>query len=95
MTKHEYASYRSKVFTRYNKLRKVFRDSGWPMAYLNRALGLALSAERFTKKLLEYNTGRHTCDCKDWEFHYRKVRRYTGPCKHMIALDIVPGAVFA
>ena len=89
MTKQEHRSYKSRVFTAYNKMRALFRRNGWDVKYVNRALGLALSYNKLAEKMLRYNTDYHHCDCKDWEFHYRKVRKGTWPCKHMIALDLI------
>ncbi len=78
---------KSELFTAYNKARAELRRAGdvKGIERLNKALGILQSKAYYLGERAEYQPAPETCGCKDWEYHNAKNRKYTGPCKHMLA----------
>lgn len=78
---------KSELFTTYNKMRAAARRDGdtKQIERLNKALGILQSKTYYQGERAEYQPTVGACGCKDWEFHFAARRRYTGPCKHMLA----------
>jgi len=82
---------KSEIFTAYNKLRAAARKAGdvKRIERLNKALGILQSKDYYQGERAEYDPCLYSCGCKDWEFKNAKRRAYTGPCKHMLAEELL------
>lgn len=82
---------KSELFTAYNRLRAAARKAGdtKKVERLNKALGILQSKEYYQGERAEYDPCLYSCGCKDWEFRNAKRRAYTGPCKHMLAEEML------
>lgn len=79
---------KSESFTIYNQLRAALRRAGNEKAIhrLNKALGILQSKNYYNQAEREnYFPTVNSCGCKDWEYRFSNRRKYTGPCKHMLA----------
>jgi hypothetical protein len=87
----------STIFGTYNRLRKVARlNPGMvSMQRLNKALSIAQSHRTLAEKVEAYHPTTCTCGCKDQQYSFAPNRRYTGPCKHELAVMLVSGVVLA
>jgi len=82
---------KSEIFTAYNKARAIARRAGdvKQIERLNKALGILLSKSYYQDEKAAYAPTYFTCGCKDWQYHRAARRAYTGPCKHMLAENLL------
>ena len=78
---------KSLLFTVYNKFRSFARKNPHLLdeKRVNKALGIMQSKAYYAGDRSAYLPSTESCGCKDWEFRFAHRRKYTGPCKHMIA----------
>ena len=90
-TKQNLNTTKSEIFTAYNKLRAALKRSGNEKALqrLNKALGILQSKNYYEGEKANYHPTFESCGCKDWQYRFNKRRRYTGPCKHMLAAQML------
>ncbi len=80
-----------KLLAKYNQLKGVARH--FPqlvdVARLNKALGIAMSNSYFEVDKAEYHTTTCTCGCADYTYSHAPRRHYAGPCKHILAENLL------
>lgn len=88
---------KSELFTAYNKARTAARRQGDNKLIdrLNKALGILQSKDYYAGDRLAYIPTVSACGCKDWEYRHAAKRAYTGPCKHMIAEQMIYAIITA
>lgn len=89
---------KSELFTAYNKARSEARRAGDSklIERLNKALGILQSKAYYNggDRVIYFPTVS-ACGCKDWQYRHAAKRAYTGPCKHMVAEQMLTAAMIA
>ena len=82
---------KSEIFSAYNHLRAELRKAGDTKGIerLNKALGILQSKDYYQGERSVYVPTLTDCGCKDWEFRNAHRRAYTGPCKHILAEQLL------
>ncbi len=86
---------KSEIFTIYNQMRAAARREGdtKKVERLNKALGILQTRAYYTDERADYAPSAQYCGCKDWEFRFAHKRAYAGPCKHILAEQMVEAII--